>query len=90
MPMDASTGLVGKKCKSRFNGDGGFFNSRILAYFSDRLKRKGSPLRSPLASQTYLRIFRLMILSPFGWISQESIRPVEVALIRLQPILARY
>jgi hypothetical protein len=41
-------------------------------------------------SQTYHRFFRLMILSPFGWISQESIRPVEVALIRLQPIVVRY
>jgi hypothetical protein len=70
MPMDASTGLVGKKCKSRFNGDGGFFNSRILAYFSDKLKRKGSPLRSPLASQIYLRFCCVLISSGSGEISE--------------------
>ena len=54
------------------------------------MKKQRQKKPTPHVCQAYLRIFRLMILSLFGWISQESIRPVEVALIRLQPILARY
>jgi hypothetical protein len=57
--LSASTGLVGKKCKSPFNGDPGFFNLRILAYFSDRVKRKGSPLRSPLAKSDISQVFEV-------------------------------
>ena len=57
--MDALVGLAGKKHNFRFTRAAGFYNSRILAYFSNRRKTKALPLRHPFDMSDLSQVFRV-------------------------------